>query len=160
MADYEDFKKDLESYLDQKISESHSPESVREKYEGVVLIALGRFQLLEFGLKKYIALLASSLGDDQIRNTVTDGLEEAPLGILLKRLRKLSPENALTPKIKELKSFRDELAHRALLTTTGDVEIDVSDHFYATTAYAYRAMEVEDCLKEVLNECKRLAREA
>lgn len=159
MADDEDFRKKLESYLDQKIVESHSPESVRKEYESVVLIALGRFQLLEFGLKKYIVQLASSLREDQIQNTVTKGLEEAPLGGLLERLRKISPENLLIPKIKELKSFRDELAHRALLTTTGDVEIDVSDHFYATTAYAHRAMEIEDCLKELLNECNYLARQ-
>ena len=142
--------------INRRAAESHDEKTIREKYERVVLIALGRFQLLEFALKKYIEKWASMPANSKIKDEITNNLEDLPLGVLLKRLKRIDPHEKLIDEIADLTSFRNEIAHQALLEISGASTIDVVKHFNAAPYYAYKVMEVEHCLKGILNKYKSL----
>lgn len=142
--------------INRRAAESHDENTIREKYERVVLIALGRFQLLEFALKRYIEKWASMPANAKIKNEITNNLEDLSLGVLLKRLKRIDPHEKLIDEIGNLTSFRNEIAHQALLEITGASKIDVVKHFNASPYYSYKTMEVEHCLKSILSKYKNL----
>ncbi len=137
-------------------AESHGQDVIRAKYEKVVLVALGRFQVLEFGLKRYIEKQAFLVEDATKKGSLLSGLEDLSLGLLIKRLKKLDPHEPLIEKVKKLLDFRNEIAHQALLEISGFSSIDVTKHFNSTIAYSFNALEVDDCIRELHHKLKDL----
>ncbi|WP_221899308.1 hypothetical protein [Xanthomonas sp. SI] len=136
-------------------AESRGKDAIRENYERVVLVSLGRFQLLEFALKRHIGKLANLQKNFRKKDQLLKELDELSLGLLLKRLKIADNGEPLIDQIRPLLEVRNEIAHQSLLWISGIDNIDIFHHFNATIAYSAHAMAVQDCLRELaakLNE--------
>ena len=152
MVSDEDAKRFVESAFI-AAANSHSHEDVKRNHEKYVIKTLANFQLLEFALKKYIAAYCRC----QIGNEVSEeDLAELPLGVLIKRLRKVTGNHLLADRINELVPIRNELAHRSMLELIGNSKFDRPKYFGKAMDYVGALWELDDILRELVGVIRQL----
>ncbi|MCG6467335.1 hypothetical protein K6U37_14160 [Vibrio parahaemolyticus] len=124
-----------------------SDEELKNNQEKFVLQLLGKFQLLELILKKYIdAYVAFELRECE-ESEHLKGLEDLSLGILIRRLRKVTGDNELADRIHALLDMRNDLAHNSLLVVHKK-QIDKPELF----AQQFDYISANSCLCQLLDE--------
>jgi hypothetical protein len=131
----------------------------RSTYKDTVLRVLGKFQLLEFALKEYIArayrIIAASVQGKVHFDYSEKDVESFALERLLKAFQKLNGDRELTRRLNALREKRNHIAHRALLVTfppfhdNGEIEDKLNE-------YHMLEDEVTECVKQVIREAKAL----
>ncbi|HAT1543978.1 hypothetical protein [Aeromonas hydrophila] len=123
----------------------HTEKDLKSNHEKFVITLLGRFQLLELILKKYIDACVSFKGGDSAH---LDGLEELPLGALIKRLRKVTQNNELADRIHALLEIRNKIAHNSLIVVH-QRGINKSEVMNQQFEYIHANMNLHDLLEEL-----------
>ncbi|UIJ43091.1 hypothetical protein LWM38_15720 [Vibrio kanaloae] len=132
-----------------------SDEELKNNQEKFVIKLLGKFQLLELILKKYIDAYVTFKLRERGDSDHLKGLEDLPLGILIKRLRKVTGDNELADRVHALLDMRNDLAHSSLLVVHKK-QIDKPELFDKQFDYIHANLCVCQLLDELVNRVLEL----
>lgn len=126
-----------------------------DRYKATTLRILGKFQLIEFGLKHYIGfsyqLIQKKLDGAMHFGYSIEDVENHPLERLLSTFSKLNNNAELHKKLNALRVKRNHVAHKSLLVNfgwnkdSGSLEKADEDFFHLED-------EVHECLQAVRDE--------
>jgi hypothetical protein len=128
---------------------------IRERYKATTLRILGKFQLIEFGLKHYIGfsyqLIQKRLDGEVHFDYSIEDVENHPLERLLNTFSKLNGNLELQGRLNALRVKRNHVAHKSLLVSFGWTK-DSGPLEKADEEFFHLEDEVHECLQAVRDE--------
>lgn len=133
---------------------------MREDYNEKALEILKSFQVLEFALKAYIVhsynIIKHRVGVDVRFEYSYHDIKDDALGALINKFSKLTSDQNLVGKLKQLRDKRNYVAHEAFLATEDRLADGLKDEFVELNlGLDSIQLELNKCLGKMLSNLER-----